>query len=232
MPYDPPPAPTRTHTFATGVTITYRPISSWTRIQLAQRATRSLRHQVPEAPTFQDDFGGAPTPNTSDPAYLAALSRHQERIAIRTFQWAAQMALVVAPETVAAGLAAHQADAAALAAFLAELPPDDDAPEPTELERFLDGVTHDAVRWLLLCATGGDTLALTAWMYELYDVGTQAEAVADATAMFPRDVPRDEHLEPDPAALGDADRNAGTDLDFGSGVGERNALQLPTLTRG
>lgn len=232
MPYDLPPAPTRQHTFSTtGITIHYRPISSWQRIQLAQRATRSLRSSIPQAPTFQDDFGGVPTPNPSDPAYLAALSAHQATIAIRTFQWAAQMALVVDGATVQAGLAAHQAEADALAAFLAELPPEDDAPEATELDRFLDGAS-DAVRWLLICAAGGDTLAITEWMYALYDVGTQAEAVADATAMFPRDVPRDEHLEPDAAALGDVDRDARADVDIGGGVGERNALQLPSLAGG
>ena len=230
MPYDLPPAPTRQHTFSTtGITIQYRPISSWQRIQLAQRATRSLRSSIPQAPTFQDDFGGAPTPNTSDPAYLAALAAHQERVAIRTFQWAAQLALVVDAATVAAGLAAHQADADALAAFLAELPPEDDAPaETTELDRFLDGAS-ETVRWLLICAAGGDTLALTEWMYALYAGGVTGEAVADATAMFPRDVPRDEHLAADAAALGDVDRDARADLDIGGGVGERNALQLPSL---
>lgn len=203
MPYDVAPLPTRTHTFATGVTITYRPISSWTRIQLAQRATRSLRSQVPEPPTFQDDFGGAPTPNPSDPAYVAALSAHQNRIAIRTFQWTAQLALVVTPETVAADLAAQQQEAAALAAFLATLPPED-APEPSEIDTFLDGAS-ETVRWLLLVAAGGNTLDLTEWMFKLYSGGLGEEAVADATEMFPRDLPRDEHLEPAPAALGAAD---------------------------
>lgn len=219
----PPPPATKQHTFGTGIVITYRPISSWQRIQLAQRATRSLRHAQPQPPTFQDDFGGPPTPNPSDPAYLAALADHQARIAIRTFQWAAQLALVVDAETMAAGLAAHQAEADALAAFLAELPPEDATPEPTELDRFLEGA-GDPVRWLLLIAAGGDTMALTEWMFALYGGGgMNAEAVASATEMFSSDLPRHEHLDAAPAAVGAADRDAGADLDAGGRLGERDA---------
>ena len=221
----PPPPATRQHRFGTGIGITYRPISSWQRIQLAQRATRSLRHAQPQPPTFQDDFGGPPTPNPSDPAYLAALADHQARIAIRTFQWAAQLALVVEPATVADGLAAHAADADALAAFLAELPPEDAAPEPTELDRFLDGAS-DPVRWLLLVAAGGDTMALTEWMFALYGGGVSAEAVADAAEMFSGDLPRNQHLDAAPAAVGTADRDAGADLDAGGRMGERDADEL------
>lgn len=225
MPYDLPPAPTRQHTFsATGITIQYRPISSWQRIQLAQRATRSLRHVQPVPPTYQDDFGGPPTPNPADPAYIAALAAHQAAIGIRTFQWAAALALVVDAATVAAGLAQHAADAAALAAFLADLPPED-APEPSELDRFLDGA-RDAVRWLLLVAAGGDTLALTEWMFALYSGGVQAEAVADATAMFPGDVSRTEPVGLAPAAVGDTDSHTGADLDTGGGVGQRDPGEL------
>lgn len=225
MPYDPPPAHGRTHTFAgTGITIHYRPISSWQRIQLAQRATRSLRHAEPTPPTYQDDFGGPPTPNPADPAYVAALAAHQTAIGIRTFQWAAALALVVDAATVAAGLAQHDADAAALAAFLADLPPED-APEPSEIDRFLDGAP-DAVRWLLLIAAGGDTLALTEWMFALYSGGVQVEAVADATAMFPGDVSRAQPVGLAPAAVGDADSHAGADLDSGGGVGERDSGEL------
>lgn len=226
MPYAVAPLPTRQHRFATGITIHFRPISSWQRIQLAQRATRSLRSVAPTPPTYQDDFGGPATPNYRDEGYLAALAAHQQRIAIRTFQWAAQMALVVDAPTVAAGLAAHQAEADALAAFLAELPPEDDgAPELSELDRFLDGAS-DTVRWVLLVATGGDTMALVEWMGALYGGGVDAEAVADATEMFPRDVSGDVGLEPEPAAVGPADRNTRADLDPGGGVGERDTEQL------
>lgn len=206
----PPPAATKTHTFATGITIQYRPLSSWTRIQLGQRAGRSLRAAQPQPPTIATDYGGAPNPH--DPAYLAALAAHQQRVGIRLFQWAAAMALDVDPATVAADLAAHAADAERLAAFLDTLPPDEADPEPSELERFLDGAS-DAVRWLLLVAAGGDTLEVVRWMPALYGGGVDAEAVASATELFSGDVPRDGSVAAHPAAVGVADPHAGADLD-------------------
>lgn len=211
----PPPAALKHHTFATGMTIQYRPLSSWTRIQLGQRAGRSLRAAQPQPPTIATDYGGAPNPH--DPAYLAALAQHQQRIGIRLFQWAAAMALDVDPATVAADLAAHAAEAERLAAFLDTLPADDADPEPSELDRFLDGAS-DAVRWLLLIAAGGDTLEAVQWMPALYGGGVDVEAVASATEMFSRDVPRDGSVEADPAALGITDPHARADLDT-RGVG-------------
>lgn len=217
MPRTPPPVAMKTHTFATGITIQYRPLSSWTRIQLGQRAGRSLRAAQPQPPTIATDYGGAPNPH--DPAYLAALAQHQQRIGIRLFQWAAAMALDVDPATVATDLAAHAAEAERLAAFLDTLPPDEDDAEPSELDRFLDGAS-DAVRWLLLIAAGGDTLEVVRWMPALYGGGVDAEAVASATEMFSGDVPRDGSVEADAAPVGAADRDAGADLDSGGVGGE------------
>ncbi len=225
MPRTPPPPVIKQHLFNTGVLVSYRPISNWQRIQLAQRATRELRSEVPTPPVYHDDFGGAPTPNPSDPAYIAAMSEHQAKIGGRVFRWAAHMALVVDNATVADGLAAHQQEVDELAAFLAELPPEEgDTTE--ELDHFLEGAS-DKVRWLLLVAAGGDTMALTEWILKLYNAGLDMEAVADATEMFSRDVPRAEPVGPTPAAIGDADSNAGADMDSGSSLGERNANELP-----
>lgn len=207
MPYAGVPPARQSFSFASGETVEYTPISRFFVNRLRIESERALRQQRPAVPTIQTDFDPTPTPNPADPAYVAAMQAHTERVGIRTFQRAIQMAVVVAPERVAAGLAAFAAEQARFDAFLAR-----DAAGATEateesdpFDRYLDGVTDPTVRYVLLVAAGGDQWELVRLMQALYGMQTDEEAIQSALDQHKSDVPGAEPMGVLSASIGHPD---------------------------
>jgi len=209
MPYPLTPPTRQMFTFASGETVEFTPISRFFVNRLRIESERALRHARPTVPTIQTDFDPTPTPNPADPAYSAAMQAHSERVGIRTFQRAIQMAVVVAPERVAAGLAAFEAEQARFAAFLARdadtAAAADDSEDDDPFARYVDGVADPTVRYVLLVAAGGDQWELVRLMQALYGMQTDEEAIQSALDQHKSDVPGAEPVGVPSAGVGHPD---------------------------